>query len=85
MSDYLYESSTDNLIRTKCSKFKKHFPILKNKKPCRKSLKGKCFSLIYFVIKIFKYYLDQIVKHNIHLYRMKLIKVDVNFNFIKST
>ena len=43
VSDYLYEYFTDSFIRISVQNSQKYLPIFNDKKPGRRSTKGKCF------------------------------------------
>tara|TARA_B100001057_G_C22720799_1_gene899628 strand:- start:71 stop:631 length:561 start_codon:yes stop_codon:yes gene_type:complete len=72
VSDYLYESSTDSLIRISVQNLKKYLPILNDKKPGRKSTNGKCFGFDLFCDSDFQVLVRPTKKEKYSRYKMKL-------------
>lgn len=72
VSDYLYESSTDSIIRISVQNLKKYLPILNDKRPSRKSINGKCFGFDLFCDSDFQVLVRPNLKTKYSPHRMKL-------------
>ena len=72
VSDYLYESSTDSIIRISVQNLKKYLPILNDKTPGRKSINGKCFGFDLFCDSDFQVLVRPTKKEKYSKHKMKL-------------